>query len=288
MNAAAARLRELIVGPDLLVCPVIHDGLTAKLAQEAGFPVALMGGFGVAGTVYGLPDVGLIGFNEMVEQLRRLTAAAPGFPVVADGDTGYGNAMNVRRTVFEYARAGAACVLIEDQQWPKKCGHIGGPRQVIPRDEARMKIRAAVEAAREADILVLARTDARGGLGLDEALARGRAFAEEGADIVFLEALQSKDELKAYADALADRAPWANMMPKTPLVSRDELHRMGFKFVTYNTALATIIQAVKDSFAALVKDDMAHAPTMAPFDEVQRAVGLPDYNALEVRYATEK
>jgi 2-methylisocitrate lyase-like PEP mutase family enzyme len=115
MNAAAARLRELIVGPDLLVCPVIHDGLTAKLAQEAGFPVALMGGFGVAGTVYGLPDVGLIGFNEMVEQLRRLTAAAPGFPVVADGDTGYGNAMNVRRTVFEYARAGAACVLIEDQ-----------------------------------------------------------------------------------------------------------------------------------------------------------------------------
>jgi 2-methylisocitrate lyase-like PEP mutase family enzyme len=150
-----------------------------------------------------------------------------------------------------------------------------------------MKIRAAVEAAREADILVLARTDARGGLGLEEALARGRDFAAEGADIVFLEALQSKEELKAYAEALAGHAPWANMMPKTPLVSREELHRMGFKFVTYNVALAAMIQAVQDMFAALMRDDMAHAPAMAPFDELQRIVGLNDYNALEVRYATE-
>jgi 2-methylisocitrate lyase-like PEP mutase family enzyme len=284
MNPAAAKLRALIAGDKLLVCPVIHDGLTARLAQEAGFPCALMGGFGVAATVYGMPDVGLIGFNEMVDQLRHLTAAVPGFPVIADGDTGYGNAMNVRRTVFEYARAGAACVLIEDQLWPKKCGHIDGPRMVIPRDEARMKIRAAVEAAREADILVLARTDARGALGLEEALARGRDFEAEGADIVFVEALQSADELRAYASTIK-AAPWANMMPKTPLVPRQELKRMGFKFVTYNVALPAMIQAVKDVFAAVAADDMSRAPELAPFGEVTRVVGLPDYNTLEKRYA---
>jgi 2-methylisocitrate lyase-like PEP mutase family enzyme len=286
MNKGAAKLRELIAGDELLVCPVIHDALTARLAREAGFPCALMGGFGVAATVYGMPDVGLIGFNEMVGQLRALAAAVPGFPIIADGDTGYGNAMNVRRTVAEYARAGAACILIEDQQWPKKCGHIDGPRQVIPRAEAVMKIRAAVEAAREHDILILARTDARGAHGLEEALARGKAFEAEGADIVFLEALKSADELAEYARTIK-AAPWANMMPKTPLVPQDELKRMGFKFVTYNVALPAMIQAVKDVFAAVKRNDMRNAPELAEFGEVTRVVGLPDYNALEVRYATK-
>ena len=284
MNPAAARLRALISGDELLVCPVIHDGLTARLAREAGFKTALMGGFGVAGTVYGLPDVGLIGFSEMVAQLRALCAAVPGFPVVADGDTGYGNAMNVRRTVAEYARAGAACVLIEDQVWPKKCGHIDGPRQVIPTDEAVMKIRAAVEAGRESGILVLARTDARGAHGFEAAMARAQAFEAEGADIVFMEALQSADELARYAGTIK-AAPWANMMPKTPLFSRAELKRMGFKFVTYNVALPAMIQAVQDTFAALAADDMGRAPPLAPFGEVTRVVGLPDYNAAEIRYA---
>jgi len=194
--------------------------------------------------------------------------------------------MNVRRTVAEYARAGAACVLIEDQLWPKKCGHIDGPRQVIPHAEAVMKIRAAVEAAREHDILVLARTDARGAHGFDEAIARAKAFEAEGADIVFMEALQSADELGIYASTIK-AAPWANMMPKTPLVSRADLKRMGFKFVTYNVALPAMIQAVKDVFAAVKADDMSHSPELAPFGEVTRVVGLPDYNAMEVRYATK-
>jgi len=286
MNQAAAKLRELIAGDDLLVCPVIHDALTARLAQEAGLPCALMGGFGVAATVYGMPDVGLIGFNEMVGQLRALVAAVAGFPIIADGDTGYGNAMNVRRTVAEYARAGAACILIEDQQWPKKCGHIDGPRQVIPRAEAVMKIRAAVEAAREHDILILARTDARGAHGFEEAIGRAKEFEAEGADIVFMEALASAEELHKYASTIK-AAPWANMMPKTPLVSRRDLKRMGFKFVTYNVALPAMIQAVQGVFAAIKADDMDHAPPLAPFGEVTRVVGLPDYNALEVRYATK-
>jgi len=286
MNIAAANLRRLIAGDELLVCPVIHDALTARLAQEAGLPCALMGGFGVAATVYGMPDVGLIGFNEMVGQLRNLTAAVPGFPIIADGDTGYGNAMNVRRTVAEYARAGAACILIEDQQWPKKCGHIDGPRQVIPRAEAVMKIRAAVEAAREHDILILARTDARGAHGFEEAIGRAKEFEAEGADIVFMEALASAEELHKYASTIK-AAPWANMMPKTPLVSRPDLKRMGFKFVTYNVALPAMIQAVQGVFAALIADDMDAAPPLAPFGEVTRVVGLPDYNALEMRYATK-
>lgn len=198
----AMKLRELIAGTDLLVCPVIHDALTARLARTTGFPTAFMGGFGVAATRFGMPDVGLITFTDMVDQLRNLTAAVPGYPVIADGDTGYGNAMNVRRTVFEYARAGAACILIEDQLSPKKCGHIEGARMVISREEARMKIRAAVEAAAEADILVLARTDAREAHGFDEALARSRDFQEEGADIIFIEALKTEEELRAFACAM--------------------------------------------------------------------------------------
>ena len=285
MNQAAAKLRQLLKGDELLVCPVVHDALTARLSQEAGLPCALMGGFGVAATVYGLPDVGLIGFNEMVGQLRNLTAAVPGYPIIADGDTGYGNAMNVRRTVAEYARAGAACILIEDQLWPKKCGHIDGPRQVIGREEAVMKIRAAVEAGREHDICILARTDARGAHGIEEALGRAKEFEREGADIVFVEALQSADELAQYASTIK-AAPWANMMPKTPLVPRDALKRMGFRFVTYNVALPAMIQAAKDVLAAVADDDMGKAPELAPFGEVTRVVGLPDYNALEVRYAT--
>jgi len=284
VNPAAARLRQLLAGPDLLVCPVLHDALSARLAMEAGFPTAFMGGFGVAATRFGLPDTGLIGFAEMVDQLRSLTTAVPGYPVIADGDTGYGNAMNVRRTVAEYAGAGAACILIEDQLWPKKCGHIDGPRLVIPRDEARLKIRAAVEAARDADILVLARTDARGRHGLDEAVSRARDFEAEGADIVFVEALQSADELAAFARAIK-KPTWANMMPKTPLVSRARLKEMGFKIVTYNVILPAMIQATQDVLTALAKDDMDRAPPIAAFGEVMRVVGLPQYNALETRYA---
>src|SRR4051794_14885447 len=177
------RLRALLAQPRVLTVPTCFDALSARIALSAGFPAVFMSGFGVAAARYGVPDIGLVSFGEMVDQLRAICSAVPGMIVFADADTGFGNAVNVTRTVVEYAKAGAACIMIEDQVSPKRCGHFDG-KQVISREDARMKVRAAVEAARAANILVLARTDARAVAGFDEALARCRDFADAGADIV--------------------------------------------------------------------------------------------------------
>src|SRR5260370_6776411 len=191
--------------------PGCHDALSAKLVADAGFKIEFMSGFAVSAVRLGLPDTGLISFAEMLDSLRNCCSAAAQIPLIGDGDTGYGNALNVQRTVVEYGRAGAAAVMIEDQVSPKKCGHTRG-KQVISRAEARMKIRAAAEAARDADILVLARTDARAVHGFDEALARCREFEAEGADIIFLEAPETEDEMRCFCRAmrkpgLASREP---------------------------------------------------------------------------------
>src|SRR5262245_47744616 len=167
--------------------PCCFDALSARLIHEAGFPLTLMSGFAVSAARLGEPDTGLISFAEMLDQLRNICAAAPRLPVIGDGDTGYGNAVNVLRTVREYARAGAAGIMIEDQLSPKRCGHTRG-KQVVSRSEARMRIRAAVDAGRESGILIMARTDARAVNGFEDALARCGDFVEEGADIIFLEA----------------------------------------------------------------------------------------------------
>jgi 2-methylisocitrate lyase-like PEP mutase family enzyme len=281
----AQTLRGLLGGPEILVCPVVADPLSARLCQEAGFPLALLGGFGIAAIGFAMPDAGLIDFTEVVTALHNTCAANPGFPIIADGDTGYGNAMNVRRTVKEFARAGAAVILIEDQVWPKKCGHYGGKREVIAREEARLKIRAAVEARNEvgADMLILGRTDARSAIGFDEAMARCEAFAAEGADIIFAEALETEAELKEFGRRFK-HPKVANMMPKTPVKSRAELKAMGFDIVTYNVLIHAAVQAMQSTLAALKADNMAGAPPLASFDEVTRLVGLPDYMTLEQRY----
>jgi 2-methylisocitrate lyase-like PEP mutase family enzyme len=280
---APERLRLALAGPDLLVVPVIGDPLAARMVERAGLPAALLGGFGISAMRYALPDTGLIGFGEVIDQVRNTCAAVPGFPIVADGDTGYGNAMNVRRTVREFARAGAACVLIEDQVWPKKCGHLDGKREVVSRAEARMKIRAAVEARADGDILILARTDARSAIGFDEAMARCRDFEAEGADIIFAEALETREELAAFAGGFSTPT-WANMMPKTPETSRAALRAMGFKVVTYNVVLPAAIYAVRETLTALKNDDLAAAPPRVAFDEMTELAGLPEYSALEQRY----
>jgi 2-methylisocitrate lyase-like PEP mutase family enzyme len=287
--AAVERLRAQLKGPDLVVCPVVAGPIAARLAEQGGFPIALLGGFGVSAERFALPDVGLVTFTDMLDHIRNTCGAVPGFPVICDGDTGYGNAMNVRRTVVEYARAGAAGVTIEDQLWPKKCGHYAGGRVVIPADEARMKIRAAAEARREAgiDIVIMARTDARSAVGFDEALDRARAFEEEGADIVFLEALESAEELRAFAEAF-ETPTWANMMPKTPLVTRAELRDMGFKVVTYNIALAAAVHAMRDALQAIADDDMERLPPAVTFDELAALVGLPEFMSTEARYALQE
>jgi 2-methylisocitrate lyase-like PEP mutase family enzyme len=282
---AAQKLRRLLSGPEILVAPVVGDALSARLAHEAGFPLGLLGGFAIAALGFGLPDAGLIDFTEVVTAVRNICTANPDFPMIADGDTGYGNAMNVRRTVKEFARAGAAVILIEDQVWPKKCGHYGGKREVIGRDEARLKIRAAVEARNEigSDMMILARTDARGAINFDEAMARCQDFVTEGADIIFAEALETEAELKEFGSRF-QHPKLANMMPKTPVRSRKELKAMGFNIVTYNVLIHAAVQAMQSTLTALKADDMTNAPPVASFDEVTRLVGLPDYMKLEQRY----
>src|SRR5499427_320850 len=229
----AQKLREVLVGPALEVMPACYDGLSAKLVADAGFKATFMSGFAVSAARLGLPDTGLISFAEMLDSLRNCASGAARIPLIGDGDTGYGNALNVQRTVVEYARAGAAGVMIEDQVSPKKCGHTRG-KQVIPRAEARMKIRAAVDARADADILIMARTDARAVCGFEEALARCKDFEAEGADIIFLEAPETEDEMRRFCEAMT-KPCMANMVAggKTPVLPLQKLQEVGYKLALY-------------------------------------------------------
>jgi 2-methylisocitrate lyase-like PEP mutase family enzyme len=279
-------LRARLVARDLVVAPCSFDALSARIIAQAGFAATFMSGFGVAAARFGLPDNGLIGYTDMVETLRLICAANPDLAVVGDGDTGYGNAMNVRATVDGYARAGAAAIMIEDQLAPKRCGHMDG-KVVVSRDEARTRIRAAVDARRESgsDIVIVARTDARAPHGFDEALARLRTFRDEGADLLFLEAPADEDELRRFAREI-DAPAMANMVPggKTPILSPDALRAMGFAFAIYHQALFGAVEAMRRAFAALAAGDPNGIP-IAPFADVKRIAGADDYAATSERYA---
>jgi 2-methylisocitrate lyase-like PEP mutase family enzyme len=281
----AQKLREILTGPGLEVMPGCFDALSAKLVADAGFKVAFMSGFAVSAARLGLPDTGLISFAEMLDSLRNCASGAARIPLIGDGDTGYGNALNVQRTVVEYARAGAAGVMIEDQVSPKKCGHTRG-KQVIGREEARMKIRAAVDARRDADILILARTDARAVLGFDEALDRCRDFETEGADIIFLEAPENQLEMRRFCQAM--RKPcMANMVPggKTPILAPQELQSIGYKLAVYPVVLmSSAIAAMQAALAALLPESNKTFPPSVLFTELQQVVGFPDYWERETRY----
>jgi len=289
-KSPAQRLRDILSAPTVEVMPGCYDALSAKLVADAGFAVTFMSGFAVSAARLGLPDTGLISFAEMLDSVRNCAGAAGKVPLIADGDTGYGNALNVQRTVVEYARAGAAAVMIEDQVSPKKCGHTRG-KLVISRDEARMKIRAAVDAARDADILVLARTDARAVHGFDEALNRCRDFEAEGADIIFLEAPETEDEMRRFCAAMT-KPCMANMVPggKTPILPPNGLQDVGYKLGLYPVALMTsAIAAMQSTLAALRKPDAGtNLPPSISFLELQKVVGFPDYWERETRYKTNE
>jgi 2-methylisocitrate lyase-like PEP mutase family enzyme len=282
----AQRLRDILAAPNVEVMPGCYDALSAKLVADAGFRVTFMSGFAVSAARLGLPDTGLISFAEMLDSARNCAGAVGKVPLIADGDTGYGNALNVQRTVVEYARAGAAAVMIEDQVSPKKCGHTRG-KQVISRDEARMKIRAAVDAKTDADILILARTDARAVHGFDEALNRCRDFEAEGADIVFLEAPESEEEMDRFCEAMT-KPCMANMVSggKTPILSPQRLQAVGYKLALYPVLLMTsAIAAMQSTLAALQQPDAdKNLPPSISFLELQKIVGFPDYWEREIRY----
>lgn len=282
MPTPADRLRDLLARPGLLLMPGCHDALSAKLAEQAGFPTAFMSGFAVSAVRLGLPDTGLISYGELVEQGRNICGAVS-IPLFGDGDTGFGNPLNVRRTVEGYARAGFGCIMIEDQFMPKRCGHTRG-KTVVAREDALLRIQAAVDARNEGtDILIMARTDARATDGLDEAIARCQAFAQIGADITFLEAPLSEDEMRRYCAEVPGRK-MVNLIEsgKTPLLPLPHLEAIGYKIAVYPLTLLNV--SIKAMRAALARIQRGEAAEVLDFQEVQATVGFPDYYAGEERY----
>ncbi len=282
------RLRKLLAGPDLLVAPGAYDALSARLIAQAGFSSVYMTGFGTAASVLGQPDVGLLTMSEMVSRAAALTAVLGDVPLIADADTGYGNPINVRRTIHEYERAGVAGLHIEDQVWPKKCGHMEG-KQVIPTEEMAQKIRAAVDARQDPDLVIIARTDANAVYGLEDALQRSRAYREAGADVLFIEAPRSFAELQRIAQTFPD-VPllfnWAES-GKTPLLSLPEIGALGFRLVLMPVSLLfRATQAMIDLLEVLKQGQTPHASTQptVTFGQFTDLIGLPAIQMLEQRY----
>ncbi len=284
-----ARLRELVTGPAPLVAPGAYDALSARLIEQAGFDAVYMTGFGSTASLIGRPDVGLLTGAEMVDNARRIVAAVD-VPVIADADTGYGNAINVVRTVQLYEQAGVAGIQLEDQVMPKKCGHMSG-KLLIGADEMIGKLRAAAEARRDPDLLIIARTDAVAVTGTDDAIARARAFAEAGADILFIEAPTSEADIERVATELRGVAPlvfnWAEG-GKTPPLSLERITELGFSLVIY--PIGTLLAAtagIRSLLATLKRDGVPTAamdavPTFAEFTDL---IGLPEVQQLEQRFS---
>lgn len=287
MSVPAKKLRQLLAQDQCNIMPCCYDGLSAKMIEQAGFDLTFMSGFAVSAARLGMPDTGLISYGEMIDQGRNICSRVS-IPVLGDGDTGYGNAMNVYRTVQGYQKAGFAAVMIEDQVSPKRCGHTRG-KLVVEREEAYERIAAAVDARDESDdILILARTDAKGVLGLDEAIARGQKFYELGADILFIEAPETVEEMKTICREVPG-IHMANIIEggKTPILAPDELHEIGFKIAAYPlTLISAAMLAVEEALASLKQ---GVSPTkLMPFDQVRRVVGFDDYYKEELRYSSSK
>ncbi|RKT34775.1 2-methylisocitrate lyase-like PEP mutase family enzyme [Roseovarius halotolerans] len=287
-DTPAARLRARLESGRLLVTPSCGDALSARLIEDAGFDAMFMSGFAVSAHRIGAPDTGLISYGEMRDAVRDICATTR-LPVLADGDTGYGNAMNVRRTVTGYARAGAAAVMIEDQLAPKRCGHTKG-KLVVDRAEAVNRIRAADDARRDGghDILIIARTDARHGHGLDEALARAEAFHDAGADILFVEAPHDEAEMRRICTELPG---WkmANMVEggATPILPPGVLAEIGYHHAAYPlTLMSAAIRAMQDALEAL--RDGRPPERLSSFDELRRLVGFDDYYQTEQQYSDRR
>jgi 2-methylisocitrate lyase-like PEP mutase family enzyme len=276
-------LRALLREPGCHHFPTCYDALSALLVRRAGFPLTFMSGSWVAASRLGVPDTGLITMSEMADHLRYICSAVAGFPVLADGDTGYGNAMNLRRTVAEYARSGAAAVMIEDQIEPKRCGHFEG-KAVVSRAEARMKVRAAVDSAKEQDVLIIARTDSRAVEGFSAAMDRCMDFAAEGADIVFLEAPASIEEMRTFAKEISIPT-LANVIPggKSPVLSRSELQDLGFRLAVYHPLIFASVRAIQDACARM-RTESSPAPLAVSFEDMKAVVGLPQYDTQSIRY----
>lgn len=274
-------LKSLLAEDRLLIAPGVFDGLSARLGASAGFDVLYMSGFSVAGATWGQPDIGLLTAGEMADAAARVVDAAGGLPVIADGDNGYGGPLNVARTVQAYEKAGVACIQLEDQVHPKRCGHMEN-KQVVSRDDAVEKIRAAVDARSNPAFLVMARTDSRATHGLKEALVRAELFLQAGADILFVEAPRSEAEMATIATTFTGTPLVINLVEdgKTPWPTREVLRQMGYSIALYPvTALLHLAQNLAETYAAIAAGSKptASRKTFAAFNEL---VGLNEANAL--------
>ena len=280
------RLRQMLREPGIIVAPGAYDGFSARLIEAAGFKAVYMTGAGTAASHLGQPDLGLATLTEMATHAAHL-ASCVSIPLIADADTGYGNALNVVRTVREYERAGVAGLHIEDQVAPKKCGHIAG-KQVVPAQEMADKLRAASEYRTDADFVIIARTDARAVTGLDDAIARANLYAESGADMIFFEAPQTEEEIARVAREV--KAPLlSNMVAggKTPPVKVSELERLGYKLVIFpGVAMAAAIPAIETALERLKQTgtDWHDGPVLGPMD-IFRKVGIDWWQDIEQRFA---
>ena len=286
----STRLRQMLDEPEIIVLPGAYDALSARLAERAGFNACFTTGFGFAATVLGVPDYGLLTMSETIDRVRHVVQALS-VPLVADMDTGYGNALNVVRTVRECVALGVAGIILEDQEWPKKCGHFEGKR-VIAAEEQAAKLRAAVEARGDDDLVIIGRTDARQPLGLEEAIRRGRLYREAGADVVFVEAPRSVEELQEVARAIPDAPLFANMIEggKTPLLSSAELQELGYTMVVYPlSALFSAAKAVEETYRALFdeKSTASRQEAMVSLGQFEEMIDVPAWQEIERKYVVE-
>ena len=280
----AASLKKILDKKGIIVMPGCFDALSAKLIEREGFNVGFMSGFSVSSTRLGMPDTGLISFSEMAEQVRNICNSTS-IPIIFDGDTGYGNSVNVFRTVRGYADAGAAGVMIEDQKWPKKCGHTKG-KDVVEIDESKSRIKAAVDARKygDNDILIMARTDAIATHGLDEAIKRMQNFSEIGVDILFIEAVKSKEDMKK----IMTEVPGNHMVNliedgDTPLLDINELEEIGYKIAVMPlTLMSASVKTMQECLKNM--KNKKYNTNITKFSELRDIVGFNEYYDIEDKY----
>jgi len=280
------RFRRLLEAPEILVMPGVHDGLSARLAVEAGFEAVTMGGFAATGSLLGEPDSSQLGLQELADHYARVVDAA-GVPVFSDADTGFGNVTNVRRTVRAYERAGVAGLFIEDQIFPKRCGHTPG-KGVVPVEDFLGKLKAALDARTDPDLVIMARTDALAVLGIEEALERAHLFREAGADLLFVESPRSEAEMRRICTEVGG-LQLANMIEygQSPELDATSLQEIGFATAVWPvSSVLTLVKALRGLYAALRRDGTTAAAKegMVRFDDYTDLVGLPALRAREQDY----
>jgi 2-methylisocitrate lyase-like PEP mutase family enzyme len=282
----AELIRQALSQSGQIVMPGVYDALSAKIAALSGFEVIFITGYSLSATLLGEPDFGLLTQTEVIAAAQRICSVVD-TPVIVDADTGYGNAINVIRTVRDLIAAGAAGMFLEDQVWPKRCGHMKG-KQVISLEEQLKKLKAAIEAKQKHDFFIVARTDSRQALGLNAAIERGIAFKEAGADAVFIEAPESKEEMREISKQV--RGPLvANMLERgvTPLMGPNELKELGFDLIVWPLApLYSVAKSLTEVYTTLRRDGstLAILDRLMPFDEFNRVVGLDEKYALDAKY----